>query len=64
MGNRRHRITSDTEMCGGRPCIRNMRIEVSDVLELFAAGDTRETIFADYHLFEGDDIIAAPEYAA
>ena len=32
------RITIDPEQCGGRPCIRGMRIRVIDVLELLAAG--------------------------
>jgi uncharacterized protein (DUF433 family) len=34
------RITVDPEKCGGRPCIRSMRIRVTDVLDLFAAGLT------------------------
>ena len=33
------RITFDTEQCGGRPCIRGLRIRVIDVLELLAAGE-------------------------
>lgn len=42
------RITTNPELCGGRPCIRGMRIRVIDVLELLAAGETREQILADY----------------
>ena len=38
------RITVEPEQCGGRPCVRGMRIRVSDVLELFAAGQTAEQI--------------------
>jgi hypothetical protein len=38
------RITVDTEQCGGRPCIRGMRIRVADVLDLLAAGLTIEQI--------------------
>jgi uncharacterized protein (DUF433 family) len=34
----RDRITINSEQCGGRPCIRGMRIRVVDVLDLFAAG--------------------------
>jgi len=37
MSNLRERITMNPEQCGGRPCIRGMRIRVTDVLELFAA---------------------------
>mgnify|MGYP003383456243 CR=1 FL=1 len=36
------RITVDPEQCGGRPCIRGMRIRVSDVIDLFAVGLSRE----------------------
>lgn len=32
------RITVNPAQCGGRPCVRGMRIRVSDVLDLFAAG--------------------------
>jgi uncharacterized protein (DUF433 family) len=58
------RITSNPEICGGRPCIRNMRIRVSDVLELMAAGETREAILKDYPYLENDDITAALMFAA
>lgn len=58
------RITIDPEQCGGRPCIRGMRIRVIDVLELLAAGDTHEEILADYPYLEPDDIAASLLYAA
>lgn len=32
------RITVDPEVCGGRPCIRGLRIRVKDILEMLAAG--------------------------
>jgi uncharacterized protein (DUF433 family) len=35
------RITVDPEQCGGKPCIRGMRIRVTDVLELLASGLTQ-----------------------
>ena len=38
------RITADPEQCGGRPCIRGMRVRVTDVLDLFAAGITADQI--------------------
>lgn len=59
-----HRITVDPARCGGRPCIRDLRIRVKDVLELLAAGASREEILADYPLLEPEDITAALEYAA
>lgn len=59
-----HRITINAELCGGRPCIRGMRIRVKDVLDLLAAGASREEILADYPYLEPEDITAALEYAA
>lgn len=41
------RITVNPEQCGGRPCIRGMRIRVIDVLDLFAAGLTAEQILEE-----------------
>ena len=58
------RITIDPEQCGGRPCIRGMRIRVNDVLELLAAGETPEQILADYPYLQPDDIAASLLYAA
>ncbi|MGM0984783.1 MAG: DUF433 domain-containing protein [Pseudomonadota bacterium] len=59
-----HRITVDPEQCGGRPCIRGMRIRVKDILDLLAAGATREEVLEDYSYLENEDITAALEYAA
>ena len=58
------RITINPQQCGGRPCIRSMRIRVIDVLELLAAGETHEQILADYPYLEADDIAACLLYAA
>ncbi|HXJ93612.1 MAG TPA: DUF433 domain-containing protein [Terriglobia bacterium] len=58
------RITIEDGKCGGRPCIRGMRLRVSDVLGLIAAGATFEEILADYPFLEREDILAAVEYAA
>ena len=57
-------MTVNPEICGGRPVVRNMRIRVSDILDLLAAGDSRETILADYPYLEDEDITAALEYAS
>ncbi len=58
------RITVDPGQCGGRPCIRSLRIRVKDVLDLLAAGATRAEILEDYPALEDGDITAALEYAA
>jgi uncharacterized protein (DUF433 family) len=58
------RISVDPEVYGGRPCIRGMRLRVSDVLQMLAAGLPRDEILADYPYLEDADITAALEYAA
>jgi uncharacterized protein (DUF433 family) len=58
------RITIEPGKCGGKPCIRGMRIRVSDVLELLANGASIEEILADYPCLERDDILAAIAYTA
>ncbi len=59
-----NRITTDPQLCGGRPCIRNMRIRVKDILDLLAAGASTAEILEDYPYLEADDIKASLEYAA
>ena len=59
-----HRITVDSEQCGGRPCLRSLRIRVKDVLDLLAAGASHAEILEDYPLLEEADIAAVLEYAA
>jgi uncharacterized protein (DUF433 family) len=44
------RITQEDGKCGGRPCIRGMRIRVMDVLDLLAGGASRADILRDYPL--------------
>lgn len=58
------RITINPEQCGGRPCIRGMRIRVIDILDLFAAGLTAEQILAELPDLEPEDLQAALTYAA
>jgi uncharacterized protein (DUF433 family) len=58
------RITIDPEQCGGRPCIRGMRIRVVDVLDLFAAGLSAEQILAEMPDLSTEDLQAALQYAA
>jgi uncharacterized protein (DUF433 family) len=58
------RITFNPKQCGGRPCIRGMRIRVKDVLDLLVARVPEAEILADYPDLEADDIQACIEYAA
>ena len=58
------RITFNPRQCGGRPCIRGMRIRVRDVLEMLAGGATQEEILRDYPDLEAEDIRASLAYAA
>lgn len=58
------RITVDPDKCGGRPCIRELRIRVKDILEMLASGMSNEEILHDFPYLEADDITAALEYAA
>jgi uncharacterized protein (DUF433 family) len=58
------RVTVNSKQCGGRPCLRGMRIRVSDVLDLFAAGLSAEEILEEMPDLEADDLKAALTYAA
>lgn len=57
------RITVNPKQCGGRPCIRGMRIRVIDVLDLLAAGMSREDILSDFPELEAEDIEASLKFA-
>jgi len=58
------RITINPEQCGGRPCIRGMRVRVKDVLDLLASGASREEILEDFPYLEAEDITAVLQFAA
>ena len=58
------RITFNPAQCGGRPCIRGMRLRVKDVLDLLAAAVPEAEILADYPDLEAEDIRACLQYAA
>ncbi len=64
MGEPLDRITINPEQSGGRPCVRGMRIRVTDVLELLAAGETPAQILEEYPYLEAEDIAACLRYAA
>lgn len=58
------RITVDPGQCGGRPCIRGMRIRVVDVLDLLAAGLNPQQIIEELPDLELEDIQACLRYAS
>ncbi len=64
MTNLLERITVDPNTCGGRPCIRGLRIRVKDILDMLAGGSSRTDILRDYPYLEDDDITAALEFAS
>ncbi len=61
---RLQRITIEAGKCSGRPCIRGLRIRVTDILELLSAGASFDEILKDYSFLEREDILAALDYAA
>ena len=58
------RITVDPEQCGGRPCIRGMRIRVTDVLDLLANGLTPQQVLEELPDLEPEDIAACLRFAS
>ena len=59
-----NRITINPKQCGGRPCIRGMRIRVIDILDLFADGLDTEEILKEMPDLEVEDIRASLLYAS
>ena len=58
------RITYNVDQCGGRPCLRGMRIRVKDVLDMLATGASEAEILESYPYLEREDIQASLQYAA
>lgn len=58
------RITSNPDQCGGQPCIRGMRIRVTDVLDLLSAGVGQDEILNDFPYLEAEDIQACLEFSS
>ena len=58
------RITIDPAHCGGKPCIRGMRIQVKDVLEMLGSDMTEPDILEEYPYLQAEDIRASQLYAA
>jgi uncharacterized protein (DUF433 family) len=63
MENLINRITTDPEICNGKPIIRGMRITVNTILDFLASGDSIENILDAYPILEKDDILACLEFA-
>jgi uncharacterized protein (DUF433 family) len=59
-----HRITVNPDQCGGLPCVRGLRIRVSDVLDLLASGLTPEAVLEELPDLEADDITACLKFAS
>lgn len=58
------RITMDSDICHGKPCIRRLRYPVETILEWLSSGMTIEEILADYEDLQREDILAALDFAA
>lgn len=59
-----NRIAMEPGKCGGKPCIRGMRVRVSDILEMRGEGVSMERILADFPDLEREDILASLQFAA
>jgi len=64
MANVADRITVDSSQCGGRPCVRGMRIRVVDVLDLLAAGLSAQQVLEELPDLEPEDIGACLRFAS
>ena len=58
------RISSDPDICHGKPCIKGTRIPVYLIVSLVAEGESIESIIQDYPSLTPEDIKAAIYYAA
>lgn len=59
-----NRVTSDPNICGGRPSIKGTRMRVADIVEALAHGATQQELLADFDYLTAEDIAAALLYAA
>lgn len=58
------RISTNPDICNGRPVVRGTRIAVQTVLEFLAAGDSTEDLLAEYPALTREDVQACLEYAS
>ena len=56
------RITVNSEICHGKPCVRGLRYPVPMLLELLSSGMTVDEVLADYEDLEREDLLAALAY--
>ena len=57
------RITVNPKQCGGKPCIRGMRIRVVDVLDLLANGLSVSEVLNEFPKLEREDVLGCIKYA-
>jgi uncharacterized protein (DUF433 family) len=57
-------IVSNSQVLGGKPCVRGTRLSVEFLLELAASGATQNQILAQYPQLTSDGLAAAFRYAA
>ena len=58
------RITINSEVCHGKPCVRGLRYPVETLLELLSSGMTIDEILNDYEDLEREDLLAVLAFAA
>ena len=58
------RITHDARVMGGKACVRGVRVTVSTIVRLVAAGHSSEEILREYPYLQAGDIAEALSYAA
>lgn len=58
------RITIDSTVCHGKPCVRGLRYPVETLLELLSSGMTADAILADYEDLQREDLLAVLAHAA
>jgi uncharacterized protein (DUF433 family) len=58
------RITVDPAQCGGRPCVRGLRIRVTDVLDLLASGLSAAEVVEELPDLQPEDVTACLRFAS
>ncbi len=58
------RITVDSDVCFGKPCIRGMRMPVSSILDYLSSGMTNDEILAEFPFLELEDILEALSFSS
>ena len=58
------RITVNPDQCGGRPCVRGLRIRVTDVLDLLASGLSPQQVLEELPDLEAEDVFACLRFAS